>query len=272
MDGPEPLQADNAVELRQHAVQVSRDVVPGVPDVAGIQAHAHLLSQVHPVQNGPDLFKAAAHLAALARHGLQQHRGGLVRAEDGIEALGDEGDARLDPLAHMAAGVEVIELAGDVLQPHEVVRHGLLGEGAVFLLGPAEVQRVGGVGHDGGKAPLPKQRHQRRGVIRVQVLGPASPGIAGEKLKGIRPQLQSLAAHGRKAFGGGQVASDVQHKSLRCFFSRIPYLLPRCHRQMQHAALTPFPAPRCTPDTAPPPAAGRTAAPRGSGPGSPGRR
>ncbi|MPN55717.1 hypothetical protein SDC9_203401 [bioreactor metagenome] len=40
--------------------------------MAGIQAHAHLFSQLDPVQDLFDFFKAAAYLAALARHSLQQ--------------------------------------------------------------------------------------------------------------------------------------------------------------------------------------------------------
>ena len=58
---------------------------------------------------------------------------------------------------------------------------------------------------------VPQQVQQNLGVGDVQVLGPASPGIAGEKLKGIRPQLQSLTAHGRKALGGGEMTADIAH-------------------------------------------------------------
>ena len=55
------------------------------------------------------------------------------------------------------------------------------------------------------------------GVGGVQLLCPAPPGISGEKLKGVRLQRQGLAAHGRKALGGGQVTADVQHVMVLLF-------------------------------------------------------
>ena len=114
----------------------------------------------------------------------------------------------------MAAGMEVVILAGDEFHAPQVVGHGLPGEGPVFLLRTAEVQGIGRVGDDGGEMVFFHQGHQRRRVGAVQVLGLAPPGIAGKKLKGIRPQLQRLPPHGGKALGGGQVTSDVQHDFL----------------------------------------------------------
>ena len=211
MDGPQLFQADDAVKLRQHPVQVAHEVISGVGDVAGVQADAHPVGERHPVQDGPQLLEPAAHLAALAGHGLQQHGGGLLRPEDGVEPLGDQVDAGLDALAHMAAGVEVVELPRQVLQPPEVVRHGLPGEEAVLLLRAAEVQDVGGVCHDGAEAALRQQVPEGGRVRLVQSFGLASSWVAGEELKGVRPQLQRLAAHGREALGGGQVTADIQH-------------------------------------------------------------
>ena len=70
------------------------------------------------------------------------------------------------------------------------------------------------MGDDGGEAVLRHQGHQRRRVGGVQVLSLAPPGIAGKKLKRIRPQLQRLPSHGGKALGGGQVTADMQHSCL----------------------------------------------------------
>ena len=81
MDGPQPGQADDLVKLRQHPVQVVYKVVAPVGDVAGVQAHPQLVRELHLVQDGAQFLKAAAHLRALSRHGLQQHRGGLLRPQ-----------------------------------------------------------------------------------------------------------------------------------------------------------------------------------------------
>ena len=139
VDGLQPVQADDAVKLRQYAVQVVCQVVPGIGGVAGVQADPHFRSQVHLVQDLPQLFKPAAHLAALAGHGFQQHGGGLLCRQDGVEPVGYVGDARFDPLAHVAAGVEVIKLAGEMFHAAEVVRQKFLGKEPVFLLPAAEV-------------------------------------------------------------------------------------------------------------------------------------
>ena len=44
---------------------------------------------------------------------------------------------------------------------------------------------------------------QGGGIGLVQRFGAAAPGVAGKELKGICPQLQSLAPHGGQAPGGG---------------------------------------------------------------------
>lgn len=87
-----------------------------------------------PVQNGPQLLKTAAYFAALACHGLQQNGGGLIGPQDGVESVGNESDAGLASLPHMAAGMEVVILSWHMLQPSQVVRHGLPGEYPVLLL------------------------------------------------------------------------------------------------------------------------------------------
>ena len=79
MQGLEPVQSQYPVELLQNALQIVDHIIPAVGHMAGVEADAQLIAQFHPVNDGPQLFKGAAHLAALARHGLQQHCGGLLR-------------------------------------------------------------------------------------------------------------------------------------------------------------------------------------------------
>ena len=121
VDGAQAVEPDHAIELLQHAVQIAGDVVAAVPHVAGVQAHGHLFVQLHLIQNGGQLFKRAAHLAALARHRFKQQRGGLLGRNHLIQRVGDERDARLGALAHMAARMHVVQLAGGVFHTHEVV-------------------------------------------------------------------------------------------------------------------------------------------------------
>ena len=71
--GVQTLEPDHAVKLREHAVKVAGDVIPRVPDVAGVEADADMLLQLHAVDDGAQLFEAAADLTALAGHGLEQH-------------------------------------------------------------------------------------------------------------------------------------------------------------------------------------------------------
>ena len=116
VDGLEAGKADYAVKFLQHAVQVSHNVVARVVDVAGVQADAHAVRALHPVEDGAQGFKGAAHLAALAGHGLQEHRRVLLRAQHLVEGLGDARDARFLTLPHVGAGMEVIECAGQQFQ------------------------------------------------------------------------------------------------------------------------------------------------------------
>ena len=77
----------------------------------------------------------------------------------------------------MAAGMEVVILSWHMLQPSQVVRHGLPGEYPVLLLRAAEVQSIGSVGDNGAEAVPGQQVPQGCSVRRVQVLGPAALGL-----------------------------------------------------------------------------------------------
>ena len=173
----QPVQADDPVKLRQDAIQVPGHVVSGVGDVAGIQTDPHLLRQCHPVQNLPQLLEAAAHLRSLAGHGLQQDGGVYFRSEDGVEGVCDLGDAGLQTLTGVAAGVE----------------------------------GIGGVGQNGPQPRLRRQRQIGGYVRRIHGLGPAAPWITGEELKGVGADGQRRPSHGGKARRGGEMTADIAH-------------------------------------------------------------
>lgn len=72
MKGVQPGQADRAVKFRQYAVKVVYDIVSRVVHMAGVHADAGTRGIVDQRKNVRKLLKAAADLAALARHGFEQ--------------------------------------------------------------------------------------------------------------------------------------------------------------------------------------------------------
>ena len=211
VEGLQPVQADDPVKLRQNAVQIPGHVVSGVGDVAGIQTDPHLLRQRHPVQNLPQFLEAAAHLRSLAGHGLQQDGGVHRRGEDGVEGVCDLGDAGLQPLTGVAAGVEVIEIPRQIFHPPQVIGQRQPGELSGALILGAGVDGIGGVGQNGPQPRLRRQRQIGGYVRRVHRLGPAAPWIAGEELKGVGADGQRRPSHGGKAHRGGEMTADIAH-------------------------------------------------------------
>ena len=221
VNGPQAGQPQRPVERVQHTVQIVHDVVSAVVHVAGVQTDTQQLGMLHAVNDGAQLLKAAAYLAALSGHGFQKDRGRLAGAENIVERLSDQLDAHLRALLDVAAGVEVIEAAGEVLQPREVVRHGVFGKLPQLGVRGAGVQRVGRVGQNGEEAVLRGERAVGRGVRLVDGLGRAAPGIAGEKLKGVGADLRRRFSHGQKSLGRGEMTSDLEHEGSfpMCWFS-----------------------------------------------------
>lgn len=136
---------DDAVELREYLVEVIADVVAAVPDVAGVEAYAELVISFDAVDDGAQFFKRAADFRALARHRFQEDGRLLVWREHVVELLRDVLDALLGSLPDVAAGVEVVEIARQVLEALDVVGHRLVREAAQVLLGCAGIHRVGRV-------------------------------------------------------------------------------------------------------------------------------
>ena len=167
--------------------------------MAGVQTHPQLVRQLHPVDDLPQLLEPAAHLTALAGHGLQQDGGAEARRQDGVQRLRDLGNTRLHTLPGVAAGMEVVHVAGEVLHPLQVVRKRHAGKLPGVLILGAGIDGIRRVGHQRAEFVFRRQRQKRRHIRRVDGLGLAAPGIAGEKLKRVGPDGQGRPAHGQKA-------------------------------------------------------------------------
>ena len=198
MDGLEARKADDAVELRQHLVEVLADVVTAVPDVAGVEADAELCAEFDAVDDGAQLLERAADLRALARHRLQEDRRLLVRREDIVELLGNQRDALLSALTDVASGVEVVEVAGQVLEPLQVVGHRLVGKAAQVLLGRTGVHRVGRMRDKRADIVLVFVVQEGLDIREVELLRAAAARIAREKGKCVCIELDRLMPHGQE--------------------------------------------------------------------------
>ena len=111
----------------------------------------------------------------------------------------------------MTAGMEIVEIAGQMLHAPEVVSQRHLREFAgMFVLG-AGIDGVGGVSHQRTEAVGAAQVHQSRRVVGVDRLGLAAPGIAGEELHRCGADGQRRFPHGQQSGGGGQVTADIEH-------------------------------------------------------------
>lgn len=58
------------------------NIIPAVPDMAGIQADTHFLVELHAVQDFAEFLEASAYLASFSGHCFQQNRSGLVGGEN----------------------------------------------------------------------------------------------------------------------------------------------------------------------------------------------
>ena len=211
MHGLQPVQAHHPVKLREHPIQVVFDVIASVPDVAGVQTDAQMLRVLHPVDDGAQVLEPAAHLAALARHGLQQHRGVHLRPQHPVQQAADQLNARWDALAHMAAGMEIVVVARHILQPGQVLGKSPEGKVPHIVLSAAGVQGIGGVSHHGPHLMGTAKCTERRHVRLVQGLHTAAPGIAGEQRKGTAPQRIRMGCRSGISPGGGHMTSDIKH-------------------------------------------------------------
>ncbi len=179
--------------------------------MAGVQAHAHLVGELHPIDDGGQLLEAATHFRALAGHGLQQKRGGLVGGKHLVQGIGDKGDARFCALAHMTARMHVVQLAGSVLHAHEVVGQQLDGKLARLGLGRRRVHGVGGMGEKARDAVVGRKGVEGRHIGRIDGLGTTAPRVAREELKGVPVDGRGILGHLQIPLGRRQMTTDGEH-------------------------------------------------------------
>ena len=163
--------------------------------MAGVQAHAHFVSQPDPLDDRRQLLEPSADLAALARHGLEQKRRRLLGAKRLVEGGGDQVDADVDALPHVAARMHVVELAGRVLHAREVLRQRHAREIARLLGRRCRVERVGRMREDALDALLGRVRAKRRHVRRVDRLGFSAARVAREELERVGVDGHGVLRH-----------------------------------------------------------------------------
>ena len=177
--------------------------------MTGVQTDAHPVLAVHQVQNRPQLPEGPADLAALPGHGLQQDHRFLLRPEYPVEHTGNHSNPGLRPLSHMAAGMEVVVIPGQVLHQRQVPGHHLRRQRPDALVPGAGIHNVGRVGDDGPKFVLLQQSPALRQVRRVRGLGLGPPGVADKALEGIGPDPDRRLGHLLKSPGGGHMSPNI---------------------------------------------------------------
>ena len=110
----------------------------------------------------------------------------------------------------MAAGVEVVEIAGQVLEALDVVGHRLVRKAPQIFLSGTGIHRVGGMRDKRDDTLIFLVLQEGFDICEVELFRPAAARIAREKGKRVRIEPRRLAPHGEKALGRGQVAADVQ--------------------------------------------------------------
>ena len=208
----QPVKADHAVKFRQHAVQIVSDVIACIRYMTGVETHAEKLSAAAGVKNRAQFFKPAADLASLAGHRFEQNGRVLLRADDCVQTCGDQVDSRFDALPDVAAGMEIVEIAGRQFHAQQVICKNLAGKLARPLILGAGVQRIRRMRHERAQPPVPLHLYERGGVRRVGAFCCAAARIAREELKSVRADRQRGFSHCSVALRRGQMAAQIQHK------------------------------------------------------------
>ena len=166
------------------------------------------------------VFEAAADLGPLARHGFEQHRGGLLGSEHLVEHLGDHGDARLGALLDVASRMEVVVAMRREFHAAQVVGHGFARELPGVRLVRTAIQRIRGMRDQRAERFGLHPRLQLGGVFGIDRLRRTPARVAREKRKRVRPDRRGGLAHGEKTLRRRKVASDSKHGAS---------VLPRCN-------------------------------------------
>ncbi len=126
------VKADGAIELFQDAVQVVHDIVALGPHGGRVEADAHVVGKINLLDNGGQLLEVAAHLGALAGHGVQQHGDLLAGGKHLVQRVGHVLDALVDANVQAAAGAHQVQTAVHLGQAGHIL--GVHHEGEVALV------------------------------------------------------------------------------------------------------------------------------------------
>ena len=135
----------------------------------------------------------------------------MFGAKDPVEHLDDEVCAHLDALLDVAAGVEVVVVAGHILHAPQIVGHRFGGKTTDIRISRAGVERVGRMGDDLGDVVFSCELQEGCDVTLVDGLGTATAWVTGEELEGVGADRYGGFAHGEEAFGGREVTTDSKH-------------------------------------------------------------
>ena len=103
----------------------------------------------------------------------------------------------------MAAWVEVVVVARQVLHQRQVLRHHAPRQLPDALILGTGVHNIRRVGHDGAKPVFLQQRPQLLQVVGLDGLGPGPPRIADKALEGVGVHGQRRLSHLVKSSGRG---------------------------------------------------------------------
>ena len=213
MNGLQAANADDAIESFEYPVKVIDDVVAGIVDVAGIETNPHFFLKRHAIENALKLLEGPPDLAALASHRLEQDRRLQIRGQDRIQLRDNQRNAGILPLADVAAGMKIVEVAGNPFHALQVVQHGLERETPGVFVGRAGVERVGGMRQQRPEAIVGSQFQKRVDIRLVERLGTATTRVAREELKSVGADRQGITAHAEKTLGRGKVAANLEHQA-----------------------------------------------------------
>lgn len=178
--------------------------------MAGVQADAQLFFQVHALNDGGQFFKGLAELASLAGHGFQQNGGFLVRSKHAVQLVRHQFNAFFHSLSHVAAGMEVVKVARQILHELQVFPQHLGRKAGDFGVSGAGVQRIRGVRQQRAEAVVFRQLQKRAMSGSSMALALLPRGLREKNWKVLAP-MERATCHGFVTFCGGEVASDVQH-------------------------------------------------------------
>ena len=127
----------------------------------------------------------------------------------------------------MAAGMEIVKIAGQMRKLPKVIQHRFPRERAQALVRCAGVERIGRMRDDRADSVLCRKRTVRRKIRLIKRLRRAAARVAREELERIRTDGNGFFSHVQKPFRRGKVASNLLHRILLLFLSSAFSIPPR---------------------------------------------